>query len=287
MRCPQCGSPSVFYDSVRGEQICTRCGLVILERISEPELKRQGRRRTCDPVAGEDPTIHDFGLGSQFSIPRDLPPSLRAKLRRMKCQQERSRAERWDQRTLRSALLTISDLCRKLNLPASLYREACLLYRRARARGLTAGRSQSLLCLAVCYLVCKERGYPLREDEFLKLLPGHRPRLKKRLRRFAHLLSRELGIRLQPTPVLNYLDRYASMLGLPAGVRCRARELCVKIRGKSPAVVAGAAIYRAAKEAGYRISLRNLASRTGLVYSSLARITSALSAGTKDDRSRG
>lgn len=37
MRCPSCGSSAVLYDTLRGEHICTRCGLVLMERSLEPE----------------------------------------------------------------------------------------------------------------------------------------------------------------------------------------------------------------------------------------------------------
>jgi len=80
MRCPSCSSSAVLHDTLRGEHICTRCGLVLMERSLE--LKPEWRRRPgeklerADVTAGIDVTQHDFGLGGKFSVSKDIPPKL-------------------------------------------------------------------------------------------------------------------------------------------------------------------------------------------------------------------
>lgn len=282
MSCPSCGSTAVFRDTLRGEEVCTRCGLVILERVVEPgsEFQRIPDENACvDPTVGEDPSLHDLGLGSQFRIPSDLPPSARARLRRMRFAHLRSRTPP-EQRTLKAGLMVISNLCRELGLPLEMKREISQLYRRARVRGLTAGRSQLILSLALYHLVCRLRGFPVRERETVEFLTKRGIQEEKALRKFraaVKVLSRGLGIRAKPPSAPEYVDKYASMLGLPPEVSSRAREMCLELRlSRAPHVLACAALYRAAKQSGYRLTLPQLSTQFGLGLSNLSRVANVL-----------
>ena len=138
MHCPLCSSSAVFYDGIRGEQVCTRCGFVILER--QYELAPEWRRRPgeelerADMSSGIDVSQHDFGLGTKFGVSGDLPPSERARLRRMRVLQQRSRVMDWQDRSLREALIDLDKLCEDLSLPKGVKAEISMLYRRARAK---------------------------------------------------------------------------------------------------------------------------------------------------------
>lgn len=284
MRCPSCGSPAVFRDSFRGEEVCTRCGLVILERIASPdaEFYRIGEKACFDPVIGEDPRIHDKGLGSDFWV-GDVSPSTRAKLRRMKRMQRRARVE---ERTLVSGILEISDACRLLGLPYEVRRTASVLYRKARARGITRGRNRTMLSLSLCYLACRAHGILLREREILQcaLLKGmDEKRARKQFRQLCGLLSREMGIKATFGP-MDYVDKFSSQLGLPLEVRMKAREVCSRPPpGVSPHVWACAAIYLAAKSTNHKITLHSLSSKLGVGITSIWRALGKLDALSGDD----
>jgi len=279
MRCPSCGSTAIFRDSVRGEEICTRCGLVILERIPEERREFHEVNICADVSVGEDPSLHDFGLGSEFSVPRDLPPSTRAKLRRMKRMQARSRVRRWEERSLRSALMTIGSLCRELGLPPEIRREMSCLYRKARARGLTVGRNGFLLSVALCHIVCRMRGFPQRERDMLEFLAKKgmdMGKVRRTFRKMVRRLCEGLGLKLPSPTALDYVDRYASFLGLPLEVVARARQMCLEVKGRSPHLLASAALYRAARDLGLRLSLRRMVELTGVSLSSLSRTAAQL-----------
>jgi len=275
-RCPSCGSFAIFRDSFLAEEICTRCGLVILERIPEEKREFYEENVCVDPTMGHDPSLHDFGLGSEFYVPYDLPPSTRAKLRRMKNIHSSSRIRRWEERSLVSALTTIANFCRELGLPSDVRREASLLYRKARSKGLTAGRNQVVLCLALCYIVSRLRGFPQREREMQQLLEQRKMRAGKDFRRTVKVLCKGLGLKLLPPTALDYVDRYASLFNLPPEVVSRARQLAREAKGRAPYLLACAALYKAAKDMRYRLSLRKMVELTGVSLSNLSRTAAQL-----------
>ncbi|MCS7131779.1 MAG: transcription initiation factor IIB, partial [Hadesarchaea archaeon] len=107
MRCPSCGNPAVLFNGLSGELICTRCGLVILEKL--PDLGPEWRPKPdenvarADVMAGVDVTRHDLGIGSEFDLSGELSPSWRARIRRLRMWQNRCRASNYGEKSLREA----------------------------------------------------------------------------------------------------------------------------------------------------------------------------------------
>lgn len=64
LRCPSCDSSAVVHDQLRGELICTRCGLVIVEKQLSPgpdwHMMPSERVGRADVGAGLDITQHDL-----------------------------------------------------------------------------------------------------------------------------------------------------------------------------------------------------------------------------------
>ena len=253
---------------------------MILEKIPEARREFHEVNLCADIGMGEDPSVHDFGLGSQFSIPRELPPGTRARLRRMKGIQSRARATTWEERTLRGALIVISRLCKELGLSGEMKREVCYLYRKARSKGLTAGRNHLVLSLALCHIVCRLRGFPRRERDMLELLVQRGMKEERALWWFRNTLKalcKGLGVNPPHPTATEYVDRYVSILNLPVEVASRAREICSGTRlTRSPHVLACAAIYKAAREMRYKLTLRELRGQVQVSISNLSQ-TVALS----------
>lgn len=74
MRCPSCSSSAVVQDQLRGEHICTRCGLVLVERVYElePEWRREpgGLVGRADVTTGVDLAPARPRLGEQVRATR-------------------------------------------------------------------------------------------------------------------------------------------------------------------------------------------------------------------------
>lgn len=284
MHCPSCSSSAVLYDRVRGESVCTRCGFVILDRLFElePEWQRTlgEELERADVTTGIDVTQHDLGLGSKFWVPRNVSPSQRAFLRRLHILQQRSRVNGWEDRSLREALMELDKLCEALALPKGIKAEVSVSYRRARARRITAGRSLHQVLAALIFITCRARGLPRTEDEITRALVT-RFGMKKRevtrnFRKLVKLFSRELKLKLSRISVDDYINRFASQLGLSRTAIERAYRFHKMLpqnftQPKSPLFLAAVALYIAADSAGEELTLHKVSRVCGIGVSSLSK----------------
>jgi len=283
MQCPLCSSSAVFYDKIRGEQVCTRCGFVILERLYElePEWRRRPGEELerADMSAGTDVAQHDFGLGTKFEVPMDLSPSQRARLRRMQILQQRSRVSDWGDRSLREVLIDLDKLCEDLSLPKGVKAEVSMLYRRARSKKLTVGRSAHQILAALIFATCRLRGIPRTDDEVSKVVAerfGFNERsILRGIHRFTKLLTRKLELKLPRISTDNYIVRFANKLGLSREAVIRANELLgilpkSFVQGKPPLFLAAVAIYFGAENVGEKVTLKKVSSTFGVGASSLS-----------------
>jgi len=274
----------VLYDHLRGEQICTRCGLVIVERSFElePEWRRRPGEELerADVTAGIDVTLHDFGLGSKFGVSEDLPPSWRARLRRMQLWQKRSRASTWGERSLREALIELDKFCEDLALPKGVKAEISTLYRRARAARLTGGRGTHQVLAALTFVTCRLRGLPRTEGEISRMLAtrsglGARE-ASNNLRRLAKFFTRKLKLKLPRISTDDYINRFATQLGLSKRAIERAHELHGALpkrfrQAKPPLLLAAAMLYLASKSAGEKVTIKKITNMMGVGVSNLSR----------------
>ncbi len=283
MHCPLCSSSAVLYDGVRGEQVCTRCGFVILER--QYELAPEWRRRPgeelerADISSGTDVAQHDFGLGTKLGFSGDLPPSERAQLRRMQVLQQRSRVMDWQDRSLREALIDLDKLCEDLFLPKGVKSEISMLYRRARARRLTAGRSAHQVLAALTLVACRLRGIPKTDDEISRAVSTRFgspvPSVLRGVHKFTKIFSRALGVKLPQVSVDSYVDRFAPQLGLSQRAVIRIHELLKTLprrytQGKPPLFLAAVMIFVGADFVGEKLTLKKVATTLGVGSSSLS-----------------
>lgn len=283
MNCPLCSSSAVLYDDIRGEQICTRCGFVILERlyVTGPET-RTGvgeNKERADLSSGSDITQHDYGLGSRFSISQDLPPSERARLRRMQLLQQRARVLDWEDRSLREVLIDLDKICEDLSLSKGIKVEISTYYRKVRAKKLTSGRSAHQVLAALILAACRLRGIPRTDHEISNAVADRfgldRSAVLKGVHRYVKLFSKELGLRLPRVSAGSFIDRFAPQLGLSRETTVKAHEILGVlpkrfIQGKPPLFLAAVAIYCGANAVGEKITLKKLASTLGVGISSLS-----------------
>ncbi len=284
MRCPSCSSSAVLHDHVRGEHICTRCGLVIVERSLElePEWRRRPGEELerADVTAGADLTLHDFGLGSKFGVSEDLPPSWRARLRRMQLWQRRSRASTWGERSLREALIELDKFCEDLALPKGIKTEISYLYRRARAARFIAGRGTHQVLAALTFITCRSRALPRTEGEVIRALVvrsglGERDAARN-LRQLTKFLAGKLRIKIPRISADDYINRFAPQLGLSRRAVEHAHKLNNALpqgfkQAKPPLLLAAIVIYLAAEITSERVTLQKIASTLGVGVSSISK----------------
>jgi transcription initiation factor TFIIB len=279
----------VFYDAARGELICTRCGLVILDRSisTEPEWRAEPGKETgrADLTSGLDITQHDFGLGTSLGASGDMPPSWRARLRRLQMWQRRSRTSSYGEKSLRDAMLELDKLCEDLSLPKGIRAEVSALYRRVKKARLTTGRSTWNVLATLTFLTCRLRRVPRTDLEVARALAARTDAREaaalRSIRNLTKLFKGQLKLRIARTMPEEYVDRFASQLNMSKTATARAHTLCTilpeRLRQTKPAtLLAAAALYIAAKDAGEDITLRRLARTLGVGISSLCQTANNL-----------
>ena len=270
-------------DPTTGEVVCRRCGTVVRERL-------------VDETGGESPvehgewkgydyhgppatlTRHDMGLSSIIGYEdRDaggaaLKADVRAMMHRLRLWDERNRVHEGVDRNLVHALDLLEPISGKLSLPQVAAERAALIYRRARDRGLTRGRSVSALVAASLLVAVRELGIPRRISDVAAVAGLRRREVYATYR----LLVDEgiAGTAWVPQVPEEFVPRVASVAGLPEAVARRALDMIREARasrpdaitGRDPLGLAAAAVFVAAKllGAGDNLTQRALALALGI-----------------------
>jgi transcription initiation factor TFIIB len=252
--CPECsGSLNANGD----ETVCAECGLV----VAEDRVDRGPEWRSYADDAGErervgaplDASRHDRGLTTEMGHGnRGASGRKRRRLARLRRQHDRSRIRSKAERNQVLANTQIRRIVSSLELPRSVRKGACRLFESAQDEDLLRGRSIEGFAAATVYATCRIRGIARTIEEVLAQSQAEEGELKAAY----DALNREIGLPLGPTHPREYLPRFASRLGVAAGVETRARELAEAAHedgttsGRDPSGVAAACLYAAAEERG-------------------------------------
>ncbi|KXA96503.1 hypothetical protein AKJ38_03175 [candidate division MSBL1 archaeon SCGC-AAA259I14] len=284
IQCPSCESSSVIQDKVRGEKICTRCGLVLLEKKMDkkPEWHTEPGDKSgrADVSSGSDITQHDLGLGSKMGNSRDLSPAWRAKLRRLRKWHRRARASNYRDKSLRQALINLDKLCQDLFLPKSVKAEASTLFRKARKENITPGRNTWSVLASLLFLVARMRGIPRTEKEIVESLKKRaeieEKEAFKSIRRIRKVLIKQLKLDVPRPKPKEYLDRFISRLDLSQESKEEANKICNSLPDKFKSrkasfLVAAAITYNASRKTSDNLNIREIADVLNVGVSSVSK----------------
>jgi transcription initiation factor TFIIB len=256
--CPECGSTRLARDYALGEVVCTRCGLVVQDRMMDygpewrafDEEQREKRTRVGPPTTL---TMHDKGLTTTIdwqdrdSHDKDLTPERRAQMYRLRKWQHRIRVSDAAERNLAFALSQIDRMASQLSLPKSAREATALIYRRAKEKKAIRGRSIEGMVAAALYAACKERGIPRTLDDIARASGASKTEVDRNYR----FIARKLSMHTELTPPAEYVPKIASELGLDGETQTKATELAEECerrglaRAYNPVGVAAAAVYAA------------------------------------------
>lgn len=271
--CPEC-SGSITEISVAGviEEACDDCGLILGEdRLDRgPEWGRDAAAADSNGHnvcrvngAPNDPTMHDFGLGSEVGRRGEHPSNSGVSV------SQRNRMRRWHSQSRqgssvdRNRAYAFNELKRvrsALDFGRSIEQRAAMLFRRAQAADLLTGRGIEQFVGAALYAAAREREIARLPNEIAAELrltaedtPGNASPTDS-VRSAYGTMCRELGLTLRPLPPAAHIPRIADRLSLSPDVRHRARVLAEQttgeqaVVGKAPTSVAAGVIYLAAKQ---------------------------------------
>ena len=166
----------MITDEDAGEMICSRCGVVLEEKIVS--YVSESTRKNSGDDANSNSTSHmmtvnakyagsstSIGIGKSFgntdhagkTIPKRVKDSL-ARLQNTGNLQRTSQTQ--GQRSMNSAMVKLNGLVRKLDLSENVHLDTVKLFKRAQEAKIVRGRSVIGVAAACLYHVCKESGIP-------------------------------------------------------------------------------------------------------------------------------
>jgi transcription initiation factor TFIIB len=178
--CPLCKSDNaIITDPKSGEVICSKCGMVVSDKIQETrqesrrffnttEKSKERVRRTGMPtsLARSDMGLSTvIGKTDKDASGSKIEPSMRSTMHRLRTWDFRTQVYTSTDRNLRFAFNELHTLKDKLGLPDAIIEKTAYIYRKSQERGLTRGRSVSALLAAAIYIVCRQMGVPRTLDD--------------------------------------------------------------------------------------------------------------------------
>jgi len=277
MKCPECGSESVYKDTRTGEYVCKKCHVVVNEDMvdmgkewrSFDQSQKPEQARTGSPMK-----FVKINKGLETMIERSgrdlrgnkLSTKSRAQMYRLIKWHKRSSISNSMQRNLSIALTELRRVASYLNIPDSLVETAALLYRKTVEKGLIRGRLIEAVVAAVLYSVCRTYNIPRTLNEMAEASGL----TKKEIGRTYRFIVKELDIAVPLTDPTYYISRFVSVLGLSGTVEEKGKQIVKKaissglISGRGPTGVAAAAVYIAALMIGERRTQKEVANVAGV-----------------------
>ncbi len=263
-KCPECGSNNIIRDYNSGEDVCSKCGLVLgkiysrdLERRIFDEEQKEKRSRVGDPLTYQ---IHDLGLTTiidpldQDRYRKPLIGEERAKFHRLRKWQERSRIFSALERSLAFGLQQISKARENLTLPKEAVEYASSIFTKVTKKRILRGRSIEGVSAACVYLACRQFRIPRSIYEISEVTGVEEREVGRNYR----LICKELGIRVLPPSRFAYTSKLINetegfgKIGEITYKILLAAEQARLISGKGPAGLSAAALYTASVLTGER-----------------------------------
>ncbi len=261
-KCPSCGDKKMVTDQNTGEIFCSKCGLVVNDKIADTGAEWRSfsndEGNKARTGAGTSLTMHDMGLSTVIGAAnkdatgKPLSANVKSSIERLRTWDSRSQAHSSADRNLRQALNEMDKLKDKLALTDAVVEKAAYIYRKAMEKKLVRGRSIQGLVAACLYASCRNTETPRTLDDIAKRINIRR----KDVARCYRLIFRELELTMPVVDPVKGVSRIASIAGLSERSKRKAviilnqaKEIGI-VAGKDPMGIAAAALYLACIHTG-------------------------------------
>ena len=282
-RCPECRS-SLVDDVQNGEQICSMCGIVVMEQMADygPESKSSSpEERTKLTRASGQTTFsqHDLGIATEISIStkdfsgKTINYQVANQMHNLRKWQQRVRVSSPRERRLANVLTVIGGTCQSLTLSSNVLETASMIYRNLDSHMEVKGKSVACIAAAVIYMACKQCDV-VRSLEEICSGTGSNKELKMKTKlaaKYYRMLVMELGS--VTAPVIT-MDKYISKISNLTNTDVRVERLALEIAGKTddssvadgkaPNGIAAAYLYIASILLGQNVLQRDVSSIAGV-----------------------
>ena len=276
MKCPSCGDKKIITDQNTGELFCSKCGLVVTDKITDTSAEWRSfsndEGNKARTGAGTSLTMHDMGLSTVIgAVNKDatgkpLSASVKNSIERLRTWDSRSQANSSADRNLRHALNEMNKLKDKLALTDAVIEKAAYIYRKAMERKLVRGRSIQGLVAACLYASCRNTETPRTLDDIANGINIRR----KDVARCYRLIFRELELKMPVVDPVKGISRIASIAELSEKSKRKAIAILNQakekgmVAGKDPMGIAAAALYLACISTGESKSQKEISGASGV-----------------------
>ena len=258
--CYVCSSDGLITDYESGEVVCSKCGLVISDKI-------QGEDCTSiaiNTISAKNSTglttlaSHDSGLSTVIGRPnRDasghiLDAAMRYRMERLRKWDLRIKASDSRDGNLKDALNQLQLLKDKLGLPETIVEKTTYIYRKAQMKGFVRGRTVHAVLDAAIYIACRELGIP----KTLKEIAGANNIKHKILAKSYRVLITELDIKIPIVDPTKCVMTVSNKANLSEKTKRKAIDIMCHLNrnemtdGKDPMGIAAAVLYLVCQNAG-------------------------------------
>jgi transcription initiation factor TFIIB len=259
LTCSTCkNADKLVTDLESGEIICSNCGQVISDNISEnrPEWRAFDTEEYNNKSRAGVPSSlarHDMGLATMIGrSDRDaggqkIAAAMRSTMERLRTWDFRTQTYTSKDRSLTRAFGELNRLKDKLGLSDAVVEKAAYIYRKAQEKMLTRGRTVSGILAAAIYISCRELGTPRTLKDISE---GSNVKLKEVSRSY-RLLYFELDLKIPLIDPMKCIAKVANKVKLSEKTKRHAAEIMHNITkreisaGKDPMGLAASVLYLA------------------------------------------
>ena len=275
-KCPSCGDQKIVTDQNTGELFCSKCGLVITDKIVDTGAEWRSfsndEGNKARTGAGTSLTMHDRGLSTVIGAAnkdatgKPLSAGVKSSIERLRTWDSRSQAHSSAERNLRQALNEMGKLKDKLALTDAVVEKAAYIYRKSMEKKLVRGRSIQGLVAACLYASCRNTETPRTLDDIAKGINIRR----KDVARCYRLIYRELELKMPVVDPVKGVSRIASIAELSEKSKRKAIKILNQakeegiVAGKDPMGIAAAALYLACISTGEVKSQKQISIASGI-----------------------
>ena len=281
--CPECQS-SLIDDIHNGEKICSGCGLVAMEQMSDygPESRAtnlEDKMKLARATGQTTYSQHDLGIRTEIALGtkdfsgKTINSEVANQMYNLRKWQTRIRVASPRERRLANILSKIGETCQSLSLSRNVIESASMIYRNFEGQFDAKGKSVSCMSAATIYMACKQCDVVRSLDEICKATGSSKDEKMnvKLTAKYYRMLVMELGSSTAPVVTLDkYISKIANLAKLEVRVERLAAEIAEKTQdhsladGKAPNGLAAAYLYIASTLLGQSILQRDVSSIAGI-----------------------
>jgi len=281
--CPECRS-TLIDDIHSGEKICSGCGLVAMEQMSDygPESRAtnlEDKMKSARATGQTTYSQHDLGIRTEIALGtkdfsgKTISSDIANQMYNLRKWQTRIRVASPRERRLANILSKIGETCQSLSLPKNVTESASMIYRNFEGQAEAKGKSVACMSAATIYMACKQCDVVRSLDEICAATGSTKDEKMnvKLTAKYYRTLVMELGSKTAPVVTLEkYISKIANLAKLEVRVERLAAEIAEKTEnheiadGKAPNGLAAAYLYIASTLLGQSILQRDVSSVAGI-----------------------